>query len=83
MGSSLGTVDKYGFVCRHWKLLTSTVHNKTVHCFMTSSPTCAGPEMKPILQGNQRTWRVWLDTNQYQQDMEAIVKGAEVCACSL
>ncbi|XP_065882435.1 RNA helicase aquarius-like [Dysidea avara] len=36
-----------------------------------------GPEMKPILQGNQRTWRVWLDTNQYQQDMEAIVQGAE------
>jgi len=35
--------------------------------------------MKPILQGNQRTWRVWLDTNQYQQDMEAIVQGAEVC----
>lgn len=37
-----------------------------------------GPEPKPQLPGNARTFRVWLDTNQYQQDMASMVQGAEV-----
>ena len=37
-----------------------------------------GPDPKPQLTGNARTFRVWLDTNQYQQDMASMVKGAEV-----
>ena len=37
-----------------------------------------GPEPKPKLSGDFRTWRVWLDTNQYQLDMETISKGEEV-----
>lgn len=38
-----------------------------------------GPEPKPELKGDDRTFRVWLDTNQYQQDMAATVQGSEVC----
>jgi intron-binding protein aquarius len=34
-------------------------------------------EAKPELEGDKRTFRVWLDTNQYQQDMAATLKGAE------
>ncbi|XP_062502366.1 RNA helicase aquarius-like [Corticium candelabrum] len=34
-------------------------------------------EAKPELDGDARTFRVWLDTNQYQQDMAATLKGAE------
>ena len=37
-----------------------------------------GPEPKPTIKGDFRTFRVWLDTNQYQKDMERIVKGEEV-----
>ena len=37
-----------------------------------------GPEPKPELSGDTRTYRVYLDTNQYQQDMTATVDGAEV-----
>ena len=37
-----------------------------------------GPEPKPQLPGNARTYRVWLDTNQYQRDMVSMVDGAEV-----
>nr|XP_002131605.1 RNA helicase aquarius [Ciona intestinalis] len=33
-----------------------------------------GPEPKPKIQGLNRTFRVWLDTNQYQSDMESVVK---------
>ena len=40
-----------------------------------------GPEPKPKLSGDSRTWRVLLDTNQYQMDMERTMKGAEVCVC--
>jgi intron-binding protein aquarius len=36
-----------------------------------------GPEPKPKLSGDSRTWRVLLDTNQYQMDMERTMKGAE------
>ncbi|XP_072555037.1 RNA helicase aquarius isoform X2 [Paramormyrops kingsleyae] len=37
-----------------------------------------GPEPKPKLKGDTRTFRVWLDPNQYQQDMtNSIQTGAE------
>lgn len=36
-----------------------------------------GPEPKPHLSGKSRTFRVWLDTNQYQQDMADVVQGKE------
>ncbi|XP_048393345.1 RNA helicase aquarius isoform X3 [Stegostoma tigrinum] len=37
-----------------------------------------GPEPKPKLKGDSRTYRVWLDPNQYQQDMSfSIQSGAE------
>lgn len=37
-----------------------------------------GPEPKPELEGETRTYRVWLDPNQYQQDMTRTVQGHEV-----
>ena len=36
-----------------------------------------GPEPKPDLPGDTRTFRVWLDPNQYQQDMSGTVEGEE------
>ena len=36
-----------------------------------------GPEPKPHLPGKSRTFRVWLDTNQYQIDMADVVQGKE------
>ncbi|ESP05343.1 hypothetical protein LOTGIDRAFT_227972 [Lottia gigantea] len=36
-----------------------------------------GPDPKPELTGNTRTFRVWLDPNQYQQDMTKAVNGEE------
>ncbi|EDO34933.1 predicted protein [Nematostella vectensis] len=36
-----------------------------------------GPDPKPEFKTDNRTYRVWLDTNQYQQDMAATVQGAE------
>ncbi|XP_076822195.1 RNA helicase aquarius-like [Clavelina lepadiformis] len=33
-----------------------------------------GPEPKPHFDGYIRTFRVWLDTNQYQSDMQAVLK---------
>ena len=38
----------------------------------------AGPDAKPTFTGASRTFRVWLDTNQYQQDMANVIKGGEV-----
>ena len=38
----------------------------------------AGPEPRPPPSGNTRTFRVWMDTNQYQKDMARVVKGEEV-----
>ena len=38
-----------------------------------------GPDPKPELTGDRRTFRMWMDTNQYQQDMANSVQGAEVC----
>lgn len=41
-------------------------------------PLSAGPEPRPKLRGDSRTFRVWLDPNQYQQDMtNSIQSGAE------
>lgn len=37
-----------------------------------------GPEPKPVLSGNSRTYRVWMDTNQYQRDMARVMEGEEV-----
>lgn len=37
-----------------------------------------GPEPKPYLSGDTRTFRVWLDPNQYQQDMTSTMDGDEV-----
>ena len=37
-----------------------------------------GPDPKPVLKGDTRTYRVFLDPNQYQKDMTEIVKGNEV-----
>jgi len=36
-----------------------------------------GPDAKPTFTGSSRTFRVWLDTNQYQQDMASVIKGGE------
>lgn len=35
-----------------------------------------GPEPKPDMKGDTRTFRVWLDPNQYQQDMAATITGS-------
>lgn len=40
-----------------------------------------GPEPKPQLQGEKRTFRVWLDCNQYRTDMDLASQGKEVCMC--
>ena len=37
-----------------------------------------GPEPKPEFTTQSRTFRVWLDTNQYQKDMASVVQGGEV-----
>ena len=42
-------------------------------------PVClAGPEPKPDMKGDTRTFRVWLDPNQYQLDMTKTMDGHEV-----
>jgi intron-binding protein aquarius len=38
-----------------------------------------GPEPKPQLPGEKRTFRVWLDCNQYCTDMDLASHGKEVC----
>lgn len=37
-----------------------------------------GPDPKPILKGNDRTYRVWMDCNQYEIDMKKTNAGSEV-----
>lgn len=37
-----------------------------------------GPEPKPDLPGDSRTFRVWLDGNQYRLDMDSASQGKEV-----
>lgn len=36
-----------------------------------------GPEPRPVLPGDQRTYRVWLDCNQYHDDMKKFNQGGE------
>ncbi|CAF3629326.1 unnamed protein product [Rotaria socialis] len=36
-----------------------------------------GVDEKPMLSGDTRTWRVWLDPNQYQTDIQATLNGTE------
>ncbi|CAF1432066.1 unnamed protein product, partial [Didymodactylos carnosus] len=36
-----------------------------------------GTDAKPVLPGSTRTWRVWLDPNQYQLDIEQTLNGEE------
>ncbi|XP_067939363.1 RNA helicase aquarius-like [Watersipora subatra] len=36
-----------------------------------------GPDPRPELKGNRRTYRVWLDPNQYKQDMTANEEGEQ------
>ena len=36
-----------------------------------------GPEPKPLLRGDMRTYRVWLDCNQYEIDMNKTNAGEE------
>lgn len=45
-------------------------------CFNKYSPSLCGlgPEPKPKLRGDTRTFRVWLDSNQYQQDMTSSIQ---------
>ena len=38
-----------------------------------------GPEPKPELPGERRTFRVWLDCNQYRMDMDDASQGKDVC----
>lgn len=72
-----GMLDEQGKVIEEGTLLVSIVQfivrNKPF------SLIHLGPEPKPELKGESRTFRVWLDTNQYQQDMAATVQGTEVC----
>jgi intron-binding protein aquarius len=37
-----------------------------------------GPEPKPELPGEKRTFRVWLDCNQYRTDMDQANQGQDV-----
>ena len=57
-----------------YALSRSRVCAGTVECVMC----CLGPDPKPELHGDNRTYRVWLDPNQYQMDMTQTVKGVEV-----
>ena len=51
------------------------VHIETLRaCYVLLS----GPEPKPDLKGDTRTYRVWLDPNQYQKDMTGTIDGKEV-----
>ena len=61
-----------------WYGLIGTCTNVCVLCYCMCFMLVIGPEPKPTIKGDFRTFRVWLDTNQYQKDMEGIVKGKEV-----
>ena len=43
-----------------------------IYCWLS-----LGPEPKPEFKADERTFRLWLDTNQYQQDMAETVHGSE------
>lgn len=37
-----------------------------------------GPEPRPVLPGDTRTFRVMLDCNQYKEDLDNVAQGKEV-----
>jgi hypothetical protein len=37
-----------------------------------------GPEPRPVLPGDTRTFRVMLDCNQYKEDLDNVAQGNEV-----
>lgn len=49
-----------------------------VYMYWDSSMLPAGPEPKPEFISHSRTFRLWLDTNQYQMDMARVIRGEEV-----
>ena len=74
----LGVVGQLCFVRLHGALLSSKLcpyecRVELVICWWLS----LGPEPKPEFKGDERTFRLWLDTNQYQQDMAETVHGSE------
>lgn len=68
-GKSLKKVSFSNLTKKHCSLRKITEYT---HEFLV------GPEPKPEFKGESRTFRLWLDTNQYQQDMAATVQGTEV-----
>lgn len=34
-----------------------------------------GPDPRPVLPGQKRTYRVWLDCNQYRADLDDVAAG--------
>ena len=71
------------FPCRSVSPLPSLLCRSSPLSILLPSPLpppllLTGPEPKPVLSGNSRTYRVWMDTNQYQRDMARVVKGEEV-----
>lgn len=38
-----------------------------------------GPDPRPVLPGQKRTYRVWLDCNQYRSDLDNVAAGNIVC----
>lgn len=38
-----------------------------------------GPDPRPVLPGQKRTYRVWLDCNQYRSDLDNVAAGKIVC----
>lgn len=34
-----------------------------------------GPDPRPVLPGQKRTYRVWLDCNQYRTDLDNVATG--------
>lgn len=37
-----------------------------------------GPDPRPVLPGQKRTYRVWLDCNQYRTDLDNVAAGKMV-----
>ena len=37
----------------------------------------SGPDPKPVLKGDERTYRIWLDCNQYEIDLKSATSGGE------
>lgn len=79
--------DGFPHNCTCWKqirLVTSScvlphsfisLHVSELYKLLTPWFCCdAGPEPKPKLHGDNRTFRVWLDPNQYQQDMTSSIQ---------